>query len=295
MMLRLLFSVTLAAYIALLPCLHRSLRTRPVAVKAGYMPRAEILRMTSGEFGTLLADYAVIRTLFYFGTIFDLNQRNITTRPEYAQMYHNLVQALKLDPYNQDIYYFAQATFTWDVGRVRETNKILEYGLQYRDWDWQLPFWLGFNKAYFLKQFDQAAVYFKRAAELSGNDLFTRLAARFYYEAGQEQLGIAFLDTMIKGAGDERIRKLYQKRKDALLAVHSLRKAVSHYQDRFGHKPANLGRLVDAGLLEALPADPYGGTFYLDEAGQVRSTSNFAQNRPAEGGDQTGQGHEDGP
>lgn len=294
MMLRLFFSIILAAYLALLPCLHRSLRTRPVAVKAGYMPKAEILRMTSGEFGTLLADYTVIRTLFYFGTIFDLNQRNITTQPEYAQMYHNLAQALKLDPYNQDIYYFAQATFTWDVGRVRETNKILEYGLQYRHWDWQLPFWLGFNYAYFLKQYDQAAVYFKRAAELSGNDLFTRLAARYFYEAGQEQLGIAFLDTMIQGARDERIRKVYQKRKDALLAVRTLRKAVTRYQAKFGHKPAMLESLVEAGLLEALPVDPYGGTFYLDEAGQVRSTSKFAQKGAAKDGEQTGSGHEAG-
>lgn len=290
-MLRLFFCFIFVAYLAFLPGLHRSLQNRPLAVKAGYMPKAEILRMTSGEFSTLLADYAVVRTLFYFGTIFDLNQRNVTTRPEYAQMYHNLVQALKLDPYNQDIYYFAQATFTWDVGRIRETNKILEYGLNYRVWDWQLPFWLGFNHAYFLKQYDQAAVYFKKAAELSGNDLFTRLAARFYYEAGQEQLGIAFLDTMIQGARDERIRKLYQNRKDALVAVRSLREAVSRYQARFGHRPANLRSLVEAGLLEALPVDPYGGTFYLDEAGQVRSTSKFAQKGAAEGG---GQIHEDG-
>lgn len=276
MKLRIFFIFLLLFYFFYVPYLHSFLNSRPIEVKAGFISDADILKTVTGEFRTIFADWTVIRTLFYFGSIFELNQRNIDATPEYAQMYHNLVQALKLDPYNQDIYYFSQATFTWDVGRVSETNKLLEYGLKYRTWDWQLPFWLGFNNAYFLENYDQAADYFKQAAELSGNSLFTKLAARFYYESGREELGIAFLETMIKGARNDQVRQLYQVRRDALVAVQQLRKALEQYQKKHGHNPQKLNELVEAGLIVALPLDPYGGTFYLDDQGQIRTTSKLA-------------------
>ena len=273
---RTVFLLLLGGYVGLMPILAGSLASRPVAVKAGYVPSGDVLKIVAGEYRTLFADWTVVRTLFYFGTIFDLNQRNIVARPEYEQMYNNLVQALKLDPYNQDISYFSQAVFTWDVGRAKETNKLLDYGMKYRTWDWQLPFWAGFNSAYFMKDYQAAAGYFKKAAELSGNSLFTRLAARYFHEAGDDQLGIAFLETMIKSAKDDRVRKVYQTRLDALVAASQLRQAVAVYRQKYSRMPASLEDLVSAGVLNALPADPYGGSFYLDADGQVRTTSKFA-------------------
>ena len=270
------FVLIFIGYLALMPVLRTSLAQRPVAVKAGYMPKGEVLRMISGEFNTLVANWSVVRTLFYFGSVFELNQRQITTQPAYGRMYSNLVQALKLDPYNQDIYYFSQATFTWDVGRIKETNKLLEYGMRYRPWDWQLPFWLGFNHAYFLKDYRDAAKYFKKAAELSGNSLFTKLAARYFYESGRGGLGIAFLDGMIKNAKDQKIRKIYTLRRNALVAAQVLRQAIEQYKHQHGAPPDTLQSLVAVGLIASIPEDPYGGDFYLDGSGDVRSTSKFS-------------------
>lgn len=273
---RLLFVLFLVGYLALMPILKKSLAERPLSVKADYMPAAHVVRASTGEFSTLVASYTVLRTLFYFGQLFDLNQRNITKRPEYAQIYYNLVQALKLDPYNEDIYYFAQATFTWDVGRIRETNRLLEYGLKYRAQDWHLPFWIGFNNAYFLKDFEQAAKYFRMAAEITGDNLFTRLAARYYYESGREELGISFLETMLNSARDEQVRRVYQLRHDALVAARELRLAVEKYRKIKHILPDNLNDLVVSGFLAQIPDDPYGGSFYLDSNGQIRSSSKFS-------------------
>ena len=38
-------------------------------------------------------------------------------------------------------------------------------------------------------------------------------------------------------------------------------------------------------LLVSLPADPYGGEFYFDEAGKVRTTSKFADSNRQKGTD----------
>ena len=175
-----------------------------------------------------------------------------------------------------DAYYFAQAALTWEVGEYRAANELLEYGMQYRTWDWYLPFFVGFNSAYFLKDYKSAGHYMQMAANLSGNPLFTTLAARYYYEAGQTDLGIIFLETMEKGAKDAKVRKLYATRREALIAAKELEAAVARYRERFGRLPPDLGELVAVGILLRIPADPYGGRFYLAANGVVRSTSKFA-------------------
>lgn len=270
---RVFFVILLVSYLGLMPPMTEALLNRPVSVKAGRMPSGEVLKVTLGEYRTLVADWMIVRTLFYFGTIFELNDHNVTSRPEYGQMYNNLTQALKLDPYNLDAYYFSQAIFTWDVGKIVEVNRLLDYGMKYRTWDWQLPFWAGFNSAYFLKEYNSAAIYFKKAAELSKNSLFTNLAARYFHESGQDELGILFLDTMMQSAKDKNVRDLYEIRKNALIAISQIKKAAYEYEKKFGNTPKILDNLVESGFLTKIPEDPYGGVFYFDEQGGIQTTS----------------------
>jgi hypothetical protein len=102
------------------------------------------------------------------------------------------------------------------------------------------------------------------------------LAARYFYESEQTAFGLAFLETMIKGAKNPAVKRHYELRRDALLAVMAIEEAQNKYLDRFDTKVVNLQQLVVSGVLDFLPADPYGGTFYLDDHGKVRSTSKFA-------------------
>ena len=276
---RILFVILLISYLAVITPFTAYLKDRPVAVKLGYLPDADVIKIISGDHRTLIAEYAVVKVLFYFGTLTEKAQSSIRLQPEYYNMFKTLETAVQLDPYNMDSYYFAQAAFTWEVGRARDVNRLLEYGMKYRTWDWYLPFYAGFNAAYFLKDYAGAASHMKKAAELSGEPLFTNLAARYFYEAGREELGIMFLQTMEKGAKDEKIRKVYALRKQALLAVESLNQAVHQFKMRKNRSPVNLAELVSSGIIRSIPEDPYGGLFYLDHKGSVRSTSKFAFGR----------------
>lgn len=169
---RLLATLSFLVMLALfLPSVSEHLSSRPLQVKANCWPDSHVVKMISGEYRTVLADWSVVETLFYFGTLVEADRDQQNIRPDYRQMYNNLVLALKLDPYNLDAYYFTQAIFTWDAGRIHETNRMLDYGIKYRTWDWQLPFWAGFNTSYFLKDYAAAAEYFQQAAVLSGKPL----------------------------------------------------------------------------------------------------------------------------
>lgn len=274
---RLLFAALLAGHLLLLPRLSSHLRERPVAVKLGYLPHPLVLRATTADHTLLAAEAAVVRVLFYFGTLVEKFNENVIVQPELPNMYLTLRTALDLDPRNQDAYYFAQAAFTWEVGWVRQVNDLLERALRYRPWDAQIPFFLGFNHAYFLKEYERAAAYMQQAAEVSGNNLYATLASRFFYEARQTEMGLIFLDRMIATSKDRAIRESYQLRRAALLAVLELEHAVELFRRRTGENPKTIEQLLDHHILERLPVDPYGGVFYLDHEGRVRTTSKLAK------------------
>lgn len=276
MICRLLFIVLLVGYAFYIVPFTSYMKNRPVAVKLGYVPSAEVFRVAVGDQKLLVAHAAVVKVLVYYGTLIDRINNKIVLPAEYHNMYTTLQTAVKLDPYNNDSYYFSQGAFTWEVGRAKEVNLMLDYGMKYRTWDPMLPFFAGFNAAYFLKQYEPAAHYMKMAAELSGNPLFTNLTARYFYESDKSQLGISFLEIMEKGAKDEKVRKLYRLRRTALQAVLNIQAAVSQFKEQNGRLPERIEELIEHGNLKRLPQDPYGGSFYLDKEGTVRTTSKFA-------------------
>ncbi|MDA8163409.1 MAG: hypothetical protein M0017_00055 [Desulfobacteraceae bacterium] len=249
---------------------------RPVAVKLGYTPSAKVLKIMSGDQRYAMAEWEVLKVIFYFGSLVEKWQNRIAIPPEYYNMFKTIETASELDPYNMDGYYFAEAAFTWEVGHAQDVNYLLDRGMRYRTWDYLLPFFAGFNASYFLKSPQQAAPYFQKAAELSGNPLFTNLAARYFQEADQTEAAIRFLTMMIRQAPSNRERQLYQRRLDALQAIRSLQERITVFQKRYGRKPRSLQELVATKLLPGIPADPYGGTFYLDGRGRVKTTSKMA-------------------
>lgn len=255
-----------------------NLKNRPLALKLGYSPEAEILRLAVLDHKLLMSEWMTLKVIHYFGSIFSSgDEKNIfKTPPEYYIMFKTLQAALKLDPYNMDAYYFAQAAFTWETGRYREVNNMLEYGMKYRNWDYILPFFAGFNNAYFLKDYKSAAHYMQRAADLSGEPLFANLAARYFHEAGQTDLGIIFIESMERSAKSDSLKRTYALRKRALLAAKEIQEALKAYRLRLGKMPTEIGQLVDSGFLSRIPEDPYGGRFFINAKGNVESTSKFA-------------------
>lgn len=276
MILRLVFVTLVVIYAFLMPFFTSSLEKRPVEVKLGYIPHPQLLKIISNEHRSTVAEMTVLKVLFYFGTIVEKFHENVIIRPEFMNMFKTLQSSIHLDPYNMDAYYFAQASFTWDLGRIKEVNHLLKIGSENRSWDPWIPFYLGFNHAYFLKDYKQAAKYMQRAAELSGNPLYTTLASRYFYESEQTAFGLAFLETMIKTAKNPAVRSHYEIRRNALLAVMTIEKAVRAYSDKFQQPPDDLEQLIKMGFLDDVPKDPYGGSFFLDEYGKVRSTSKLA-------------------
>lgn len=273
------FFVSVALYAALIIPFTSYLRAKPVIEQIGYVPQGNVLSFVAADQKLSLASLLMVKVLVYFGSIVELHQKQIPLPPDYPGMSRILHAAVKLDPYNMDCYYFAQAVLVWDVRQIQLANNLLEYGMQYRTWDWYLPFFAGFNYSYFLKENEKAAFYYQKAALLSGHELHVGLAGRFLYESGRTLNAIAFLTAMEKTTRNESVKKNMQVRIQALKGIHSIEAALESYYKSGSTKTPSVEELHRKGFLLKIPVDPYGGKFHIDEAGRVRTTSKLAYGR----------------
>ena len=252
------------------------LKNKPFVEKLGYVPSVTALKSVAADHKELVAASLVLKVLMYFGGLVEKADNQVAVSPDYMSMSRLLHGAVKLDPYNMDAYYFAQGFLTWDVKQFKLANDLLDYGMKYRTWDWYLPFFAGFNSAYFLHDYKKAADYYKLAGDLSGSDLHKSLAGRYLQESGQTELAIVYLSAMAKGERNPALKKTYLLRLNAFKEVRRIEIARDRYRENNGKMPATVEELVQGGLLAPPPRDPYGGTFYLEADGKVVTTSKFA-------------------
>jgi tetratricopeptide (TPR) repeat protein len=252
------------------------LHNKPVVERLGYVPSVSALKAVAADFKEVAAASLVLKVFIYYGGLVEKADNKVAISPDYASMSRLLHGATKLDPYNMDAYYFAQSFLTWDVKQYQLANDLLDYGMKYRTWDWYLPFFAGFNSAFFLKDYTAAAKYYQRAGELSGSDLSKLLAGRYLHESGQTELAITYLSAMLKGEKNPTIKKNYQLRLTAFQEVRRIEMAQHDYIAARGSLPATVEQLLSGGFLFPPPKDPYGGQFYLEPNGKVATTSKFA-------------------
>lgn len=247
--------------------------------KSGYQEQlfvlpSPILKIAALDYDGIASDYLFLKGITYIGAYVSPGGRFQLSALQWQGFYNILDVSTDLDPYFQDPYYFANAFLTWDAGMIRETNVLLEKGSKYRDWDWTLPFFIGFNYFYFLQDYDKAAEFLMVASRRPGaSPELANLASKLAFKAKKTENSITFLEEMIKKTDDESMKKLFEKRVAAFKAIFALEKAVDAYRIKFKTSPANLEELVKKKTIVEIPKDPYGGNFSLDSQGEVRSSN----------------------
>ncbi|MEK6544990.1 MAG: hypothetical protein AABZ28_00455 [Nitrospinota bacterium] len=233
-----------------------------------YLPPEEVLQIVSLDYKNLVSELLFFRAIVYFG-----DKLETRIMPNWHWIHKALDASTYLDPYNIDSYYFAEAALAWDAKMPKEANKILERGAKFRNWDWYIPFFIGFNSFYFLKDNKEAAKWFSEAAKI--NKEVAPIAAKFYYKVNEIAFAIAFLKKMYEDAQNENVRRSISIRLDALEKISLLEKAVTNYKGKFNRLPENLDDLIKEGILGKIPDDPYGGKFFLDKDSSIKTTSNL--------------------
>ncbi len=241
----------------------------------------EVLQVASLEYKAVVSDLFLLDALNGFGKTVERGTSGVVGENvedwEWKMMMAQVEIASALDPYFLDPYYFANAVLTHFRPLLPRVNLLLKRGSEYREWDWELPFYVGFNYFYFLSQPKEASDWLMEASTRPNNKstLLATLAARLAYKGQHTENAIVFLMQMIKTAKDPAIIEIYKTRLKSLQGIFLIEKAVRKFEKIYGKITQNIKELVDSGILGSVPIDPYGGVYTIDQDGKVSTTSNF--------------------
>jgi hypothetical protein len=235
---------------------------------------APLLKIASLEFRGLVSDVLFIESMVFIGETQQRKERPRVKEWEWRWWSKMIDTATDLDPYFFDPYFYANAFLPWDAGKTEEANRILAKGSRNREWDWMLPFFIGFNNFFFLQNDGKAAEFLMEASRRPGGDpMFASIASRLAYKENRTETAIYFLEDISRRTDDNNLKERYEKRIRALRSIDDLEKAVSFFKNKFGRIPEKIEELVSKNIVSQLPRDPYGGNYFIDEDGKVRSTA----------------------
>jgi tetratricopeptide (TPR) repeat protein len=165
------------------------------------------------------------------------------------------------------------------AGRLDESNEILEKGIREGPNWWSYPYYIAFNHWFYLGDYAEGARWAEIAARTPGaSPNISHLAVSLASKSGTPEQAIELLRELRATVSDEvTAGRLDEQLKLAILErdAQALERAIEAFQARVGRPPFALQELVVAGLIPAVPADPFGGEYRWDaEERKIRSSAN---------------------
>jgi hypothetical protein len=241
-----------------------------------YTLPSALLKPLSLEFKGLMSDVLLVKFMTFVGG--KTERLDQFTDEDWGSIRHTLDTITDLDPYFWDAYLFSQVFLTWDKKNYNAANELLAKARIYLPDDYRIPYYMGLNSYNFGKDSASGAKYLMEASKIPGAPFYlATLAARLSAYSSDYQRGIIFLSEMLKQTNDPDIADQYKLRIQILEQMNALEQLVAQFREKFNRAPAELSELVDAGLIHHLPADPYGGKFFINKEGRIDTTSKMVK------------------
>ena len=240
-----------------------------------YVRSPEFLRRASLSFHALVADIYWIRTVQHYGR----TKLSTDSNKQYDILYPLLDLSTSLDPYFDVAYKFGAIFLAEEypagAGRPDQAIALLRKGLQAQPDKWQLAQEVGFVYYWWLADYEVAAMWFNRAAEMpKAPDWMRPLAAVTLAQGGNRATSRTLWTEIVRNADADWLKSQATFRLnqlDAMDGIDVMERVVQQYRARTGVLPATWIDMIRAGLLRAIPADPTGTPLRLDAStGKVR-------------------------
>jgi tetratricopeptide (TPR) repeat protein len=165
------------------------------------------------------------------------------------------------------------------AGRLEESNRILQKGMERGPRSWAFPYYVAFNYWFYLGDYAAAAWYADIAARTPGaSPNVSHLAVALASKSGSPDLALDMLAELRHAVKDEATSaRLDEQVKLATLErdCQVLERAAARFEAERGRPIRSLAELLESGYLSRIPPDPFGGSYqwHADEK-QVRSSAN---------------------
>jgi hypothetical protein len=247
------------------------------AARILYVQSGEVLKRLSLSFDALAADIYWIRTLQHFGGDRLAGERS----GKYELLYPLLDYTTTLDPRFQIAYRFG-AIFLSEAppggpGRPDLAIALLKKGLRALPRRWELMQDIGFVYYWELGDFQNAAAWFRRAAQVPGAPGWLEPLAATTLASGGDRVSSRFLwQQILASAQEDWMRREAERRLAQLLAMDQidwLQARVRTYAASRPGMPLSWDRLITEGLLRDVPHDPTETPYRLDPQSGIVSLS----------------------
>ena len=239
----------------------------PVSPRVWSVLPAGLVRRAALSFEAVLADLYWIRAVQHYGR----TRLSGGRAHDYAPLHSLLDAATTLDP-RFDAAYRLGAVFLAEpppggAGRPDLAVALLRKGAASVPDRWQYLQDIGFVHYWWLQDVEEAARWFRRAADTPGAPWWLRFMAATAMTEGGDRPGARALWRLVPDAvGDswmrgEAARRLAQL--DALDALDRYRRTVDRFRERTGTAPGSWEDLIAAGDLSDVPVDPTGVAYEL--------------------------------
>src|SRR5262245_36905266 len=240
------------------------IRPREVGIaELTYLPKSEHLKVAVLGYRNVVADLLWIKALNIFGP-------RTAKKEEYLAGYIAVDVLTDLDPTFVAAYHIGGIILSVWGNLPGLSNQLLIKGSEHNPTAWELPFLIGFNYYYELKNPGMGSKYLQVASAIPGVPSFLpRLATRMAVESGDPNAAMEFLERLYERTQEERLRENLELRMREVVAERDLRRleeAVFQYSSRYGKRPSRLTDLVSGGILARIPDEPLGGAYELNEA-----------------------------
>lgn len=247
---------------------------QPLGVPAGvstnllYIRSRDLARRASLSFHALVADVYWIRTVQHYGG----TRLSTDVNKQYDILYPLLDLTTSLDPYFDVAYKFGSVflaeQYPSGAGRPDQAIAILRKGLQARPDRWELAQELGFVYYWWLADYDNSAMWFNRAADMTkAPDWLRPLAAVTLAQGGNRATSRTLWTEIVRNADADWLRSqatIRLRQLDAMDGIDFIQRIVGQYQARTGMLPSSWDDMIRAGFLRGVPPDPTGTPLRLD-------------------------------
>lgn len=271
-------AVALALAAALDLALLESSLARPYDV--GFIPTGRAARVAALGHRTLLSDLYWLATVQYIGDPKG-EQRG------FDKLYPLVDLVTDLDPRHGYAYQTGGIVLS-AVGRLDESDRILEKGILKGPPYWTFGYYLAFNAWFYRGDYESGARWARVAAKTPGaSPNISHLAVSLSAKSGTPEDAIAVLRELRATVKDEvSASRLDEQMGLAILErdAQALERALDTFRQRFGREPLALQELVVVGLVREIPRDPFGGSYVWDPSDRrIHSSVNRFRFSPRDG------------
>jgi hypothetical protein len=264
----LLALIALALFSGAVALAHRIRVAGERPYDVSFVPAASSLRWLSLGHPTLAANLFWLRAVQYMGDPHADERGWEKLRP--------LVEVVTDLDRGHGYAYQTSANVLASAGLVADSNAILEKGTRNVPNRYILPFQRAVNAFMYAGDYAEAGKWFGISAQTPGAPRrMQEYVVAMYAKGDHAEAAMSLLGRLRDEAQDDESRRAidHQIQRAALERdSNQLEKAAEIYRERFLVPPICLEQLAFEGLVPAVPPDPFGGFYYLDEEGRVRSS-----------------------